>query len=220
MARRESLSRRTSLSPSPGNDEWRESQQFFEFSPPIVLEELSNTLYEHFADAVDQLEQLLNHPRLQNKENVSKGVEKMFEILQERLDINFDKFEMYTLNNIFKRPIDSTIDIDSSKQFEQKTKKQKTEQQQLTQEINTLTDQLLQAVKENRQLNTQRKRLERQLQLFEDQNLITTELLQSKSAFLDPSVLKLKEELPNLVSQSTELQKYILERKGEHKEIL
>ena len=90
------------------------------FDPAHFIDDVHNVATDYAADCIDKVEEeLLNDPVVgpMHAEMLSKGVEKAYEIVKQRLDVNFDKFELYCLRNIFAVP--EHVDLEATMQLAQ-----------------------------------------------------------------------------------------------------
>jgi hypothetical protein len=97
-----------------------QEERFLGFDPAHFIDDVHNVATDYAADCIDKVEEeLLNDPVVgpMHAEMLSKGVEKAYEIVKQRLDVNFDKFELYCLRNIFAVP--EHVDLEATMQLAQ-----------------------------------------------------------------------------------------------------
>ena len=97
-----------------------QEERFLGFDPAHFIDDVHNVATDYAADCIDKVEEeLLNDPIVgpMHAEMLSKGVEKAYEIVKQRLDVNFDKFELYCLRNIFAVP--EHVDLEATMQLAQ-----------------------------------------------------------------------------------------------------
>jgi len=83
-------------------------EQFFGFSPSTFLDGVVNCVTDYTADALDAAENRLKEEKtVKNKEaekQTEQSLNKVLEIYKKNIDQNFDKFELYVLNNVLRIP--------------------------------------------------------------------------------------------------------------------
>jgi hypothetical protein len=97
-----------------------QEERFLGFDPAHFIDDVHNVATDYAADCIDKVEEeLLNDPVVgpMHAEMLSKGVEKAYDMVKQRLDVNFDKFELYCLRNIFSVP--ENIDLEATMQLAQ-----------------------------------------------------------------------------------------------------
>ncbi len=97
-----------------------QEERFLGFDPAHFIDDVHNVATDYAADCIDKVEEeLLNDPVVGplHAEMLSQGVEKAYDMVKQRLDVNFDKFELYCLRNIFSVP--ENIDLEATMQLAQ-----------------------------------------------------------------------------------------------------
>eukprot|EP01116_Phalansterium_solitarium_P011873 TRINITY_DN27704_c0_g1_i1.p1 TRINITY_DN27704_c0_g1~~TRINITY_DN27704_c0_g1_i1.p1 ORF type:complete len:262 (+),score=92.31 TRINITY_DN27704_c0_g1_i1:72-857(+) len=89
------------------SQDWERESAFFGYHPLEFIDDVINATHQICEDGFDDLETLLvAHAEKTGADPsvVKKGVDDLFEIVQHRVDLNFDRFELYVLKNIFRLP--------------------------------------------------------------------------------------------------------------------
>jgi len=131
-----------------------------ELSPISLLDDISNAVTDYVCDGFDNLERELTvggtHPRTKE---ISERVDQMFVRVKKQVDKNMDKFELYTMKNIFAIPVGLQVDQPAPREIPQGAD----QDQKLDAEIHELRRNLLAGQYMNRSMKKELAQLDSEL---------------------------------------------------------
>jgi hypothetical protein len=116
--------------------------KIFGQEPIRIIDDIINSVNDYATDSINAVQQCLLRQTDATAEEVNEGIEKLQKTMQESIDKNFDKFELYSLKNIFQVPSDLNIE-DLNEEVEEFTEE---EELQVDEEIATLRQEIEQAL--------------------------------------------------------------------------
>ena len=105
------------------SDTFEQETEFFGFTPISFIDDVINFVNEYLYSAINSLKNYVEEncqmkdasnakeqqQQQQQQEAIQHGIDQVVSLFESAIDINFDKFELYVLKNIFRIPPNTVL---------------------------------------------------------------------------------------------------------------